>query len=131
MQVLESIFTMISAPYRHHSVSLADLLAPQLKAVNSCLFEKMQSAVSLIPEIAGYLVSLGGKRLRPLLTVATAELCGYQGTRHINLAACVEFIHTASLLHDDVVDESSLRRGMPSANAKWSNPASVLVGDFL
>ena len=91
----------------------------------------MQSPVSLIPQIAGYLVSLGGKRLRPLLTVASAELCGYKGKRHVHLAACVEFIHTATLLHDDVVDESILRRGMDTANALWSNKASVLVGDFL
>lgn len=131
MQALENTPAMIPAPQRPHPASLATLLAPQLEAVNTCLFEKMQSAVLLIPEVAGYLVSLGGKRLRPLLTVATAELCGYQGDRHIQLAACVEFIHTATLLHDDVVDESFLRRGMPSANAKWSNPASVLVGDFL
>jgi octaprenyl-diphosphate synthase len=111
--------------------SLATLLAPQLAAINTCILEKMQSSVPLIPQIAGYLVSLGGKRLRPLLTVAAAELCGYRGNRHIQMAACVEFIHTATLLHDDVVDESSLRRGMTSANAKWSNKSSVLVGDFL
>jgi len=111
--------------------SLNSLLTLQLNEINKCILEKMQSPVSLIPQIAGYLVSLGGKRLRPLLTVATAELCGYKGNRHINLAACVEFIHTATLLHDDVVDESSLRRGMDTANALWSNKASVLVGDFL
>lgn len=111
--------------------SLASLLAPQLTAVNACIFEKMQSSVPLIPKIAGYLVSLGGKRIRPLLTIASAELCGYEGKRHICLAACVEFIHTATLLHDDVVDESALRRGTSTANALWSNKASVLVGDFL
>ena len=111
--------------------SLASILRPQLNEVNACILEKMQSPVSLIPQIAGYLVSLGGKRLRPLLTVAAAELCGYKGKRHIYLAACIEFIHTATLLHDDVVDESSLRRGMDTANALWSNKASVLVGDFL
>lgn len=111
--------------------SLTALLKPQLDEINSCILEKMQSPVSLIPQIAGYLISLGGKRLRPLLTVATAELCGYTGKRHIHLAACVEFIHTATLLHDDVVDESNLRRGMDTANAVWSNKASVLVGDFL
>lgn len=107
------------------------LLAPQLEEINACILEKMQSSVSLIPQIAGYLVALGGKRLRPLLTVASAELCGYKGKRHIQLAACVEFIHTATLLHDDVVDESALRRGMKTANAIWSNKASILVGDFL
>jgi octaprenyl-diphosphate synthase len=91
----------------------------------------MESPVALIPEIAGYLISLGGKRLRPLLTIASAELCGYKGERHIHLAACVEFIHTATLLHDDVVDESTLRRGRQTANSLWNNKASVLVGDFL
>jgi octaprenyl-diphosphate synthase len=91
----------------------------------------MESPVALIPQIAGYLISLGGKRLRPLLTIASAELCGYKGDRHIHLAACVEFIHTATLLHDDVVDESTLRRGRQTANSLWNNKASVLVGDFL
>ncbi len=111
--------------------SLTTLLEPQLKAINACILEKMKSPVELIPQIAGYLVSLGGKRLRPLLTVACAELCGYEGMRHIQLATSVEFIHTATLLHDDVVDESKLRRGKGTANAIWSNKASVLVGDFL
>lgn len=111
--------------------SLTSLLSPQLNAVNACILEKMQSPVALIPQIAGYLVSLGGKRLRPLLTIASAELCGYEGERHIHLAACIEFIHTATLLHDDVIDESTLRRGMKTANALWNNKASVLVGDFL
>lgn len=115
----------------HRLDSLAALLAPQLSSINACILEKMESSVPLIPQIAGYLISLGGKRLRPLLTVATAELCGYKGERHIHLAACVEFIHTATLLHDDVVDESHLRRGSASANARWGNKASVLVGDFL
>lgn len=114
-----------------HLTTLNSLLNSQLNEVNECILEKMQSPVSLIPKIAGYLVSLGGKRLRPLLTVAAAELCGYRGKRHVHLAACVEFIHTATLLHDDVVDESTLRRGMDTANALWSNKASVLVGDFL
>ncbi len=121
-----------SRPYLTPSLaSLTSLLKIQLNTVNACILEKMQSPVTLIPQIAGYLISLGGKRLRPLLTVASAELCGYEGTRHIHLAACVEFIHTATLLHDDVVDESTLRRGMSTANALWSNKASVLVGDFL
>lgn len=111
--------------------SLTSLLAPQLDAINTCILEKMKSSVSLIPQVAGYLVSLGGKRLRPLLTVASAELCGYKGNRHIQLATCVEFIHTATLLHDDVVDESTLRRGKNTANAVWNDKASVLVGDFL
>lgn len=111
--------------------SITKLLEKQLLDINACILEKMQSKVDLIPQIGGYLVSLGGKRLRPLLTVASAELCGYKGKRHIQLATCVEFIHTATLLHDDVVDESNLRRGMATANEVWSNKASVLVGDFL
>lgn len=110
---------------------LLSLLQNQLTAVNTCLLQKMESPVALIPEVAGYLISLGGKRLRPLLTIASAELCGYRGDRHIHLAACVEFIHTATLLHDDVVDESTLRRGRQTANSLWNNKASVLVGDFL
>ena len=110
---------------------LLSLLQNQLTAVNTCLLQKMESPVALIPEVAGYLISLGGKRLRPLLTIASAELCGYKGERHIHLAACVEFIHTATLLHDDVVDESTLRRGRQTANSLWNNKASVLVGDFL
>jgi octaprenyl-diphosphate synthase len=127
----------MALPFKSPSPSLSGLtvlttlLAPQLKQINECILEKMESPVALIPQIAGYLVSLGGKRIRPLLTVASAELCGYQGTRHIPLAACVEFIHTATLLHDDVVDESCLRRGMATANTRWSNKASILVGDFL
>jgi octaprenyl-diphosphate synthase len=94
----------------------------------------MQSEVALIPQLAAHLVAAGGKRIRPLLTLASARLCGYGadgGTRHVNLAACVEFIHTATLLHDDVVDESQKRRGLASANAVFGNKASVLVGDFL
>lgn len=91
----------------------------------------MQSEVGLIPQLAGHIVSSGGKRLRPLLLLMSARLCGYQGRRHVPLAACVEFIHTATLLHDDVVDESALRRGKATANAVFGNKASVLVGDFL
>ena len=91
----------------------------------------MQSPVPLIPQLAGHLIAAGGKRLRPMLTLASARLCGYRGGRHQALAACVEFIHTATLLHDDVVDESHLRRGLATANAVWGNKASVLVGDFL
>jgi octaprenyl-diphosphate synthase len=120
-----------SQPPYHGFEPLLSLLHTQLNAVNTCLLQKMESPVALIPEIAGYLISLGGKRLRPLLTIASAELCGYKGKRHIHLAACVEFIHTATLLHDDVVDESTLRRGRQTANSLWNNKASVLVGDFL
>jgi octaprenyl-diphosphate synthase len=91
----------------------------------------MDSPVALIPQLAAHIVAAGGKRLRPLLTLACARMCGYGGERHVKLAACVEFIHTATLLHDDVVDESLLRRGLASANAVFGNQASVLVGDFL
>jgi octaprenyl-diphosphate synthase len=87
--------------------------------------------VALIPQLAGHIVAGGGKRLRPMLTLGCARLCGYRGTRHIALAAAVEFIHTATLLHDDVVDDSDLRRGRDTANALWGNKAAVLVGDFL
>jgi octaprenyl-diphosphate synthase len=110
---------------------LQALVSDDLACVNRLIVEKMQSEVALIPQLAGHIVAAGGKRLRPLLTLATARLCGYQGTRHHALAACVEFIHTATLLHDDVVDESALRRGRATANAIWGNKASVLVGDFL
>jgi octaprenyl-diphosphate synthase len=95
------------------------------------IVERMHSPVALIPQLAGHIVSAGGKRLRPLLTLATARLCGYRGERHIALAAAVEFIHTATLLHDDVVDASDLRRGHDTANAVWGNKPAVLVGDFL
>ncbi|NKB50305.1 MAG: polyprenyl synthetase family protein [Alphaproteobacteria bacterium] len=91
----------------------------------------MQSEVPLIPQLAGHLIAAGGKRLRPLLTLASARLCNYRGDHHIGLAAAVEFIHTATLLHDDVVDDSDLRRGRDTANAVWGNQPSVLVGDFL
>ena len=111
--------------------AIHDLVLDDLRRVNQVIVDNMQSPVSLIPQLAGHLVAAGGKRLRPVLTLAAAKLCGFQGDRHIALAACVEFIHTATLLHDDVVDESMLRRGRDSANALWGNQPSVLVGDFL
>jgi octaprenyl-diphosphate synthase len=107
------------------------MLDEDLQATNRAIVARMDSPVALIPQLAAHLVAAGGKRLRPLLTLASARLCGYQGDRHVQLAACVEFIHTATLLHDDVVDESILRRGLASANAVFGNKASVLVGDFL
>jgi octaprenyl-diphosphate synthase len=107
------------------------LVAHELNAVNAVILERMQSDVPLIPELAGHLIAGGGKRLRPMLTLACAKLLDYPGTRHHKLAAAVEFIHTATLLHDDVVDGSDLRRGRRTANIIWGNPASVLVGDFL
>jgi octaprenyl-diphosphate synthase len=113
--------------------ALVRLVRDDLEACNRVIVARMDSPVALIPQLAAHLVAAGGKRLRPLLTLASARLCGYgeHGARHIDLAACVEFIHTATLLHDDVVDESKLRRGLASANAVFGNKASVLVGDFL
>ena len=110
---------------------LTELLKRDLDAVNALILEKMQSPVALIPQLAGHIIAAGGKRLRPMLTLAAARLCGYRGKRHLALAAAVEFIHTATLLHDDVVDASDLRRGLATANAVWGNKPSVLVGDFL
>jgi len=110
---------------------LVALVGDDLRACNQTIIDRMESQVPLIPQLAAHLVAAGGKRLRPLLTLSSARMCGYQGARHIVLAACVEFIHTATLLHDDVVDESLLRRGLASANAVFGNKASVLVGDFL
>ena len=114
--------------------SLAPLLAltaEPMHAVNAVILDRMQSKVGLIPELAGHLIAGGGKRMRPMLTLASAALLDYPGTRHHKLAAAVEFIHTATLLHDDVVDLSAMRRGKRAANLIWGNPASVLVGDFL
>ena len=114
--------------------SLAPMLAlttADMNAVNSVILDRMQSKVAMIPELAGHLIAGGGKRLRPMLTVASARLLDYPGTRHHKLAAAVEFIHTATLLHDDVVDGSEMRRGKRAANLIWGNPATVLVGDFL
>ncbi|HEV2593724.1 MAG TPA: polyprenyl synthetase family protein [Sphingomicrobium sp.] len=107
------------------------LVAADMNGVNAVILERMQSRVALIPELAGHLIAGGGKRMRPMLTLASASLLGYPGTRHHKLAAAVEFIHTATLLHDDVVDGSGMRRGKRTANLIWGNPASVLVGDFL
>ena len=107
------------------------LTAGDMNAVNAVILERMQSKVALIPELAGHLIAGGGKRMRPMLTLASAALLDYPGSRHHKLAAAVEFIHTATLLHDDVVDGSGMRRGKRTANLIWGNPASVLVGDFL
>lgn len=110
---------------------ILSLTAQGMNAVNAVILERMQSEIPLIPALAGHLISGGGKRLRPMLTLAGAKLVAYQGTRHYKLAAAVEFIHTATLLHDDVVDGSELRRGKKAANMVYGNPATVLVGDFL
>jgi octaprenyl-diphosphate synthase len=107
------------------------LVAEDMRHVNELIVAHLDSQVSLIPELAGHLVHAGGKRVRPMLTLIAAQLCGYEGARHYGLAAAVEFIHTATLLHDDVVDQSDLRRGDATANAVWGNKPSVLVGDFL
>jgi octaprenyl-diphosphate synthase len=111
--------------------AMMQLVSSDLNHVNAVILERMQSDVALIPELAGHLIAGGGKRMRPMLTLASARLLDYMGTRHHKLAAAVEFIHTATLLHDDVVDGSGLRRGRRTANIIWGNPASVLVGDFL
>ena len=110
---------------------ILSLTATAMNAVNHVILERMQSEIPLIPALAGHLISGGGKRMRPMLTLAAAELVGYHGTRHHALAAAVEFIHTATLLHDDVVDGSEMRRGKEAANIIFGNPATVLVGDFL
>ncbi|MEZ5774265.1 MAG: polyprenyl synthetase family protein [Hyphomicrobiaceae bacterium] len=110
---------------------LLDLVASDMGRVNNIILDKAQSDVDLIPELASHLIDSGGKRLRPMLTLASARMCGYKGDSHVTLAASVEFMHTATLLHDDVVDESALRRGKPTARLVWGNQASVLVGDFL
>jgi octaprenyl-diphosphate synthase len=110
---------------------LMDIVASDLNDTNQIILDRMHSEVELIPTLARHLIAAGGKRLRPVLTLGAAKLCGYDGDRAKKLAACVEFIHTATLLHDDVVDESDLRRGNETANVLWGNQASVLVGDFL
>ncbi|HYN76781.1 MAG TPA: polyprenyl synthetase family protein, partial [Lamprocystis sp. (in: g-proteobacteria)] len=104
-------------------------VAEDMRAVDALILRRLHSDVALINQIGHYIVNSGGKRLRPLLVLLAARACGYAGDRHIDLAAVVEFIHTATLLHDDVVDGSELRRNRDTANAVWGNEASVLVGD--
>lgn len=110
---------------------LRELVEPDLKRVDALIFEQIESDITLIPELARHVIAAGGKRLRPAMTLLCSRMCGYAGDRHVALAAAVEFIHTATLLHDDVVDESALRRGRATANDVWGNKSSVLVGDFL
>jgi octaprenyl-diphosphate synthase len=110
---------------------LSSLVRADLQRVNTLILSRTGSEVAMIPEVANHLISSGGKRLRPMLTLATAALTGYRGEGHIRLAAAVEFMHTATLLHDDVVDGSEMRRGKLAARMLWGNEASVLVGDFL
>lgn len=123
-----SLDTPTQKPHDRLSAALSDDLA----AVNTLIRDRMASKhAPRIPEVTAHLVEAGGKRIRPMLTLACARLCGYTGTDHVKLAATVEFIHTATLLHDDVVDESEQRRGRPTANLLWDNQSSVLVGDYL
>ncbi len=110
---------------------LMALVAEDMDAINRIILDKAVSDVEMIPELAHHLIDSGGKRLRPMLCLAAAKLCGYTGSKHIRVASAVEFMHTATLLHDDVVDESNVRRGKKTARMIWGNQASVLVGDFL
>ncbi len=122
-------------PNARYSVNYKDIVSrygADLAAVEKAIGDHFQSDVALIPDVSSYLISGGGKRIRPLLVIASARLCGYTtGTRHIDYSVVVEYIHAATLLHDDVVDEADLRRGSESPNMKYGNQASVLVGDFL
>jgi octaprenyl-diphosphate synthase len=111
--------------------ALVKLVAPDMERVNKLILSRTGSEVAMIPEVANHLISSGGKRLRPMLVLAAAQMCGHEGEGHVRLAASVEFMHTATLLHDDVVDESEMRRGRKAARMLWGNSASVLVGDFL
>lgn len=111
--------------------ALLALVAEDMEHVNAVIMDRMQSRIPLIPQLAGHLIAGGGKRMRPMLTIACAQLLGYDGVKHHKLAAAVEFIHTATLLHDDVVDGSGMRRGRKTANIIWGNSPTVLVGDFL
>ena len=123
-----SLDTAVTKPHERLAAALAD----DMGAVNDMIRTRMASQhAPRIPEVTAHLVEAGGKRLRPMLTLAAARMCGYDGPYHVHLAATVEFIHTATLLHDDVVDESDKRRGRPTANLLWDNTSSVLVGDYL
>lgn len=110
---------------------LLELTDADMRQVNALIVEKARSDVEMVPQIARHLIDSGGKRLRPMLAIASAKLCGYRGSDHITTGAAIEFLHTATLLHDDVVDESDTRRGKKTARLIWGNQASVLVGDFL
>jgi octaprenyl-diphosphate synthase len=125
----------VIVPFESHERASIDrlvkLVAGDMERVNATILSRTGSDVTMIPEVANHLIESGGKRLRPMLTVAMANLAGYGGDGHVRLAAAVEFMHTATLLHDDVVDESDMRRGKLAARMVWGNEASVLVGDFL
>lgn len=122
-------FQMDSAPVDIESIYA--LIEDDMQAVDALIQQRLQSDVVLINQLGHYIINSGGKRLRPAIAVLSARACGYQGSKHHNLAAIIEFIHTATLLHDDVVDNSDMRRGQETANSLWGNEASVLVGDFL
>ena len=126
-----AVIVPFESPQGASLTRLADLVAPDMERVNTTILARTGSDVAMIPEVANHLISSGGKRLRPMLTLAMAKLAGYPGDGHIKFAAAVEFMHTATLLHDDVVDESDMRRGKLAARMLWGNEASVLVGDFL
>ena len=125
----------VVVPFESHSPPsierLTNLVAADMERVNATILSRTGSEVTMIPEVANHLIASGGKRLRPMLTLAMSRLAGYRGDGHVKLAAAVEFMHTATLLHDDVVDESEMRRGKLAARLLWGNEASVLVGDFL
>lgn len=122
----------VKKAYKKPHEHLAEILKPEMVLVDQLIRERMVSQnAPRIPDVTAHLVNAGGKKLRPLLTLAAARMCGYNGPFHIHLAAIVEFIHTATLLHDDVVDESAQRRGRPTANRLWDNKSSILVGDYL
>ncbi len=124
----------VVVPFEKDKASIEALVGAtkaDMDRVNAMIISRTGSEVTMIPEVANHLISSGGKRLRPMLTLATAAMAGYRGEGHVKLAASVEFMHTATLLHDDVVDESDMRRGKPAARMVWGNEASVLVGDFL
>lgn len=124
-------FSDTSRPTDDALAALQELFSAKLQGVETEIAKHMQSAADLIPAISDHLIGAGGKRLRPLLTLSAAKLAGYDGKDDVTMAAAVEYMHTATLLHDDVVDDSDMRRGKPTARKIWGNPASVLVGDFL
>ena len=126
-----AVIVPFESPSSPSIAQLIKLVAADMERVNTTILSRTGSEVTMIPEIAKHLIESGGKRLRPMLTLAMAQLAGYGGNGHVKLAAAVEFMHTATLLHDDVVDESEMRRGKLAARMVWGNEASVLVGDFL
>jgi octaprenyl-diphosphate synthase len=133
MEILLSVVVKIDSPRQNTATidALLDITRADMAKVNELILSKAGSNVEMIPEIANHLISSGGKRLRPMMTLAAAQMFGYEGSGHVKLAMAVEFMHTATLLHDDVVDESALRRGKRTARMIWGNQASVLVGDYL